>query len=39
MDCIYNLVLIGNNGYHGYPSPFAVALVGTISRALLVQTT
>jgi hypothetical protein len=20
MECISNLVLIGNNGYHGYPS-------------------
>jgi hypothetical protein len=29
MDCICNLVLIGNNGYHGYHSPLAVALVGT----------
>ena len=29
MEHICNLILIGNNGYHGYPSPFAVALVGT----------
>lgn len=32
--CICNLVLIGNNGYHGYLhgylSPLAVALVATI---------
>jgi hypothetical protein len=26
---ICKLILIGNNGYHGYPSPFVVALVGT----------
>ena len=37
MQCICNLVLIGNNGYHGYLSPFAVALMGTISWALLLQ--
>ena len=30
MKCIGNIVLIGNNGYHGYPSPLAVALVVTI---------
>ena len=32
MECIYNLILRGNNGYHGYPSPLAVALVGTKRR-------
>jgi hypothetical protein len=30
MACICSIVLIGNNGYHGYPSPLAVALVATI---------
>jgi hypothetical protein len=30
MKRIGNIVLIGNNGYHGYPSPLAVALVVTI---------
>lgn len=30
MMCIYHIVLIGNNGYHGYLSPLVVALVVTI---------
>lgn len=29
MEYICKLILIGKNGYHSYPSPLAVALVGT----------
>jgi hypothetical protein len=37
-ESICNLVLIGNNGYHGYLNPFAVTVVGTKRRSLRVQT-